>query len=213
MRNYQKSLLDPEQCVVVIIDHEPQMYFGVESKTRREILLNTAGLIKAAQAFDVPVIMTTVTEKEFSGQTATKLTGVCPTIVPIDRTLINCWEDDKLKNAVIATKRKKVLLAGLWTEACVTFPALSMKEDGYSVYVVADACGGATKTAHEMAMSRMVQAGVVPMTWQQTMLEFQRDWADKKTYQAVMDIVKEYSGAYGLGVEYAETMVPTHAQV
>lgn len=212
MRKYQNSLLDPEQCVVIIIDHEPQMYFGVESLNRRSIMDNTAGLIKAAKTFGVPVILTTVTEREFSGKTAKHLTDSYPELVPIDRTAINCWEDDNLKRAVTSTRRNKLILAGLWTEACITFPALSMMEDGYEVYVVEDACGGATRAAHEVAMSRLTQAGAIPLTWQQVMLEFQRDWSNKETYQAVIDIVKEYSGAYGLGIEYAETMVPGFGQ-
>ena len=139
---------------------------------------------------------------------AAKIQAVYPQATPIDRTAINCWEDQNLKKAVEGTGRKKLILAGLWTEACVTYPALSALEDGYEVYVVADACGGATKEAHDLAMLRMIQAGVKPVTWQQVMLEFQRDWANKDTYAAVMAIIKEHSGAYGLGVEYSETMLP-----
>ncbi|MCL1913559.1 MAG: hydrolase [Eubacteriaceae bacterium] len=210
MRKYQKSLLDPEQCAFIVIDHESQMYFGVESMSRRCIVNNTAALMKAAKAFGVPTILTTVTEKEFSGPIAKRLVDITPEQTPIDRTAINCWEDENLKKAAIATGRKKFLLAGLWTEACINFPALSMLEEGFEVYVVADCCGGATKMAHDMAMQRMIQAGVVPMTWQQTMLEWQRDWSNKDTYKAVMDIVKEYGGAYGLGIEYAESMVSAY---
>ena len=113
-----------------------------------------------------------------------------------------------MKKAVEGTGKKKLILAGLWTEACITFPALSAKLDGYEVFVVADACAGASKAAHDMAMLRMTQADIIPVTWQQVMLEFQRDWNNKDTYDKVMAIVKEFSGAYGLGVEYAETMLP-----
>lgn len=208
MRKYQKSLLDPEQCAIIIIDHEPQTYFGAESADRGRILNNAAGLVKTAQTFGAPVIFTTIAAKSFAGYAARKLTDIIPDAVPIDRTNINCWEDENLRAAVVTAKRRKLLLAGLWTEACVAFPALSMLEDGYEVYVVADACGGSTAAAHDMAISRMIQAGVVPLTWLQTLLEFQRDWGDKTTYQAVMDIIKEYGGAYGLGVEYVETMLP-----
>lgn len=208
MRAYQKSLLDPEQSVVVIIDHQPQMYFGVESAGRACILNNATALAKAAQVFAVPCVLTTVEARSFSGYMAAKIQAVYPQATPIDRTAINCWEDQNLKKAVEGTGRKKLILAGLWTEACVTYPALSALEDGYEVYVVADACGGATKEAHDMAMLRMIQAGVKPVTWQQVMLEFQRDWANKDTYAAVMAIIKEHSGAYGLGVEYSETMLP-----
>lgn len=207
MRNYPEILLDPADSVVVIVDHQPQMYFGVESAPRATILKNIIALAKTAQIFGVPCVLTTVAEAEFSGLLLSKIQSVYPGVVPIDRTCINAWEDENLKKAVLGCKRKNLLLAGLWTEACVTFPALSAKRDGHSVYVVADACGGATKDAHDMAVSRMTQAGVVPVTWQQVLLEFQRDWSNRDTYNAVMGVVKEYSGAYGIGVEYAETML------
>jgi nicotinamidase-related amidase len=208
MRNYQEVLLDPEQTAIVIIDHEPQMYFGVQSHDRQTVLNNVTALCRAAQVFKVPTILTTVAAQTFSGFLAQKIQNMYPQVVPIDRTCINCWEDQNLKKAVQGTGRRKIILAGLWTEACITFPALCMKQDGYEVYVVADCCGGASKEAHYTAMQRMSQAGVIPMTWQQVMLEYQRDWNNKDTYDAVMQIVKEFSGAYGLGVEYSETMLP-----
>ncbi|MDR1688419.1 MAG: hydrolase [Clostridiales bacterium] len=207
MRNYPETLLDPESCAVLIIDHEPQMYFGVESHTRTSIENNAAALAKAAQLFGVPCILTTVEAKTFSGFLYSKIQQVYPKAVPIDRTSINSWEDANLKKAVTATNRKKIVIAGLWTEACVTFPALCMKKDGYDVYVASDACGGASKETHDMAMQRMIQAGVKPMTWMQVMLEWQRDWNNKDTYNGVMTIVKDHGGAYGLGVEYVETML------
>jgi nicotinamidase-related amidase len=208
MRNYQKCLLDPAQTVIAIIDEQPQMFFGVESCSRGRIQNSVLGLAKAAKVFGVPCVLSTVEASSFSGWLYSKLQNVYTGINPIDRTSINAWEDAKFKAAVEGTGRKKLVLAGLWTEACVTFPALSARSDGYEVFVVADACGGATRQAHDMAMARMIQAGVVPMTWQQTMLEFQRDWNNKDTYNAVMAIIKEHSGAYGLGVEYAESMIP-----
>ena len=207
MRNYQECLLDPEQSVVMIIDHEPQMYFGVESHHRYAIENNVTGLARAAQLFNVPCILTTVTAQTFSGFSYSKVQAVYPQTAPIDRTCINAWEDQNLKKAVEGTKRKKAVISGLWTEVCVLFPALCMMKDGYEVYVVTDACGGASKEAHDMAVLRMTQAGVKPVTWMQVMLEWQRDWNNKDTYNGVMAIVKEHGGAYGLGVEYAETML------
>ncbi|MDR3269971.1 MAG: hydrolase [Peptococcaceae bacterium] len=206
-RNYQDCLLDPTQVAIVIIDHQPQMYFGIEGASRTTIVNNVVALAKTAQTFGVPCILTTVEANAFSGLLISKEQGVFPQTIPIDRTSINAWEDENLKKAVQGTGKHQILLAGLWTEACVTFPALSMKADGYKVYVVADACGGASKTAHHMALQRMIQADVIPVTWEQVLLEFQRDWNNKDTYNAVMSIVKEHGGAYGLGVEYAETMV------
>ena len=208
MRNYQQCLLDAEQSAVVIIDHQSQMYFGVEGTARQAIENNVTGLAKAAKLFNVPCILTTVAAKTFSGPTIKSLLDVYPGVQPIDRTSLNSWEDQNLKKAVEQTGRKKVVLAGLWTEVCVTFPALCMITDKYDVYVALDACGGATPEAHEMAVQRMVQAGVKPLTWMQIMLEWQRDWSNKDTYEGVMAIVKDHGGAYGIGVEYAENMLP-----
>ncbi|MDR2201366.1 MAG: hydrolase [Clostridiales bacterium] len=200
-------LLSPADAAVVIIDHQPQMYFGVESGPRDAVMNGVLGLAKTAQVFGVPCILTTVVADTFSGPIISKLQSVYPDTVPLDRTAINAWQDARLKAAVQKTMRKKILLAGLWTEACVTFPALAMKNDGYDVYVVTDACAGATKAAHYAAIQRMIQAGVVPVTWQQVLLEFQRDWANDATYPAVMSVIKEHGSAYGLGVEYTEAML------
>jgi nicotinamidase-related amidase len=120
---------------------------------------------------------------------------------------MNSWEDKKLVAAVKATGRKKLIMAALWTEVCLNFPALEALAEGYEVYIVTDASGGTTQEAHDMSVQRMIQAGAVPVTWQQVLLEFQRDWAHKDTYDAVMDLVREHSGAYGMGVDYAYTMV------
>ena len=207
MRNYPNVLLDPEQSIVIVIDHQPQMYFGVESTSRSAIENNVLGLAKAAKLFKVPCILSTVEAKSFSGYMYSKLQEVYPEVKPIDRTNINSWEDANIKKAVEGTGRKKVIIAGLWTEACVAFPALCMQQESYDVHVATDACGGATKEAHDMAILRMTQAGIKPLTSMQVMLEWQRDWNNKDTYAGVMSIVKEHGGAYGLGVEYTETML------
>ena len=207
MRDYQNVLLDPEQTLVLIIDHQPQMYFGVEGKSRSAIESSVLCLAKAAKLFNVPCILTTVEAKTFSGPMYAKLQEVYPKNMPIDRTAINAWEDINIKKAVSAPGRKKVIIAGLWTEACVLFPALSMMGEGFDVYVATDACGGATKEAHDMAILRMTQLGAKTLTSMQAMLEWQRDWANKETYQGVMAIAKEHGGAYGLGIEYSEAML------
>jgi len=208
MRAYQNSLLDPTQAVIALIDHEPQMFFGVESDCRNSVLNSVVGLAETAKAFGVPVILSTVEANTFSGPLVSKVQNVFPDIVPIDRTTLNAWEDTNFKKAVKKTGRKKLLLAGLWTEVCVTFPALSAIEDGYEVYVVADASAGSSKQAHQIALQRLVQAGAIPITWQATLLELQRDWANKDTYQAVTTVIKQYGGAYGLGMEYANALIP-----
>jgi nicotinamidase-related amidase len=126
----------------------------------------------------------------------------------LEHTSMNSWDDQIVRDSLAAAGRKKVVVSGLWTEVCNTTFALSaMKEGSYEIYMVADASGGTSVEAHKYAMDRMLQAGVVPMTWQQVLLEWQRDWARKDTYEATTSIVKEHSGAHGMGVDYAVTHV------
>lgn len=201
------SLLTPENSTMIFIDHQPQMAFGVASIDRQLLMNNTVGLAKAAKVFNVPTILTTVETKAFSGYMWPQLLEVFPDQTPIERTSMNSWEDAKFVAEVERIGRKKLVIAALWTEVCLTFPAIQAMEAGYEVYAVADASGGTSQVAHDISMQRIIQAGGVPVTWQQVLLEYQRDWAHKETYDAVMAIVKEHSGAYGMGVEYAYTMV------
>lgn len=207
MPNQTHTLLDPTNCTVVFIDHQPQMTFGVANIDRQTLVNNTIGLAKAAKVFNVPVILTTVETQGFSGPMWPQLTELFPGQKPIERTSMNSWEDKKFVAEVERIGRKKLVIAALWTEVCLAFPALQAMGAGYEVYAVEDACGGTSEVAHRAAMQRVVQAGAVPVTWQQVLLEFQRDWARRDTYDAVMKIVLEHSGAYGQGVEYAYTMV------
>ncbi|WP_434772529.1 hydrolase [Pseudomonas entomophila] len=201
------ELLNPNNSALILIDHQPQMAFGVQSIDRQTLKNNTVGLAKAAKIFNVPTLYTSVETKSFSGYIWPELLAVNPGAQPIERTSMNSWEDAKLVEAVNATGRKKLIMAALWTEVCLTFPALQAMEAGYEVYIVTDASGGTTQEAHDMSVQRMIQAGAIPVTWQQVLLEYQRDWAHKDTYQPVMDLVREHSGAYGMGVDYAYTMV------
>lgn len=201
------SLLTPENCTVILIDHQPQMTFGVTSIDRQLLINNTVGLAKAAKVFNVPVILTTVETKSFSGYMWPQILELFPGKEPIERTSMNSWEDAKFVAEVERIGRKKLVIAALWTEVCLAFPAIQALEAGYEIYAVADASGGTSQVAHDMALQRVVQAGAAPVTWIQVLLEFQRDWARKETYNDVMAIVKEHAGAYGVGVEYAYTMV------
>jgi len=201
------QLLNADNCAVIFIDHQPQMAFGVASMDRQLLVNNTIGLAKAAKVFNVPTILTTVETASFSGQMWPQLLDIFPGHAPIERSSMNSWEDKNFVAEVERIGRKKLVMAALWTEVCLTFPALQALEAGYEVYAVVDASGGTSAVAHDMAMQRIIQAGAIPVTWQQVLLEFQRDWARKDTYGAVIDIVKEHSGAYGMGVEYAYTMV------
>jgi nicotinamidase-related amidase len=208
MANPKLEVLTPQNSQLIFIDQQPQMAFGVQSIDRQVLKNNTVGLAKAAKVFNIPTTITTVETESFSGYTYPELLDVFPGKKVLERTSMNSWDDQKVRNALAAAGRKKVIVSGLWTEVCNTTFALSaMLEGEYEIYMVADASGGTSKEAHDYAMQRMVQAGVVPVTWQQVLLEWQRDWARRDSYDAVMDIVREHSGAYGMGVDYAYTMV------
>jgi nicotinamidase-related amidase len=206
-----EDLITPENSVFLFVDHQPQMFFGVGSHDRASIINATVGLAKAAKAFNVPTILTTVAAQSFSGNLLPTLQAVFADEKPIDRTSMNAWEDASVVEAVKATGRRKLVLSGLWTEVCLVLPALSAIAQGYEVFVVADASGGVTTAAHEHALLRMTQAGAVPVTWIQVLLELQRDWARQETYVPVTDIVKEHGGAYGLGLHYAGDFLGGHS--
>ena len=208
MHNPKLDLLTPSNSQIIFIDHQPQMAFGVQSIDRQVLKNNTVALAKSAKVFGIPATITTVETESFSGHTYPELLAVFPDHPLLERTSMNSWDDQKVRDALAKTGRKKVVVAGLWTEVCNNSFALeAMRDGGYEIYMVEDASGGTSKAAHDYAMLRMIQAGIVPVTWQQVMLEWQRDWARRDTYDAVMDIVKEHSGAYGMGVDYAYTMV------
>jgi nicotinamidase-related amidase len=203
----EKGLLTPDNCVVAFIDHQPQMLFGTSNFDRQSIINNTVALAEATRIFDVPVILTTVETKGFSGNMWPQLKAVYPDREPIERSSMNSWDDQKFVAAIEKTGRKKVVLCGLWTETCIALPTIQALHDGYEIYVAEDCCGDVSQLAHDNAMRRVVQAGAKPVTALSVLLEWQRDWAQRDTYDAVMDLVKRHFGAYGIGVEYAYTMV------
>ena len=203
----EKGLLTPDNCVLALIDHQPQMLFGVTNFDRQTIINNTVALAKTARVFGLPVVLTSVETKSFSGSVWPQLRAVFPNQEPIERSTMNSWDDKNFVAAIEKSGRKKIILAGLWTETCVALPTIQAIHDGYEVFVVEDCCGDVNQLAHENAMKRVAQAGARPVTALSVMLEWQRDWALKDTYDAVMDIVKTHCGAYGMGVEYAYTMV------
>jgi nicotinamidase-related amidase len=203
----EKGLLTPDNCVVALIDFQPQMLFGVANFDRQSIINNTVALSKAARVFDVPVVLSTVETTSFSGNLWPQVQAVFPKVAPIERSSMNSWDDENFVAAVRKSGRKKIVLAGLWTETCVALPTVQAIHDGYDIHVVEDCCGDVSQLAHDNAMKRVIQAGAKPVTSLSVMLEWQRDWAERDTYYAVMDIVKTHYGAYGVGVEYAYTMV------
>jgi len=208
MTSPKLEVLTAQNSQVLFIDHQPQMAFGVQSIDRQTLKNNVVALAKGAKLFKIPTIITTCETQSFAGFTYPELLDVFPDKALLERSSMNSWDDKKVRDALKAAGRNKVIVSGLWTEVCnVTFALSAMLEGGYEVYMVADASGGTSKDAHDYAMQRMIQAGVVPMTWQPVVLEWQRDWARKDTYDPLMAIVREHSGAYGMGVDYAYTMV------
>lgn len=206
-----RRLLAPQNSVLLLIDHQPQMAFATRSIDIVELRNNVTGLAKAAKVFKVPTVLTTVAEKSFSGPIFPELQKVFPDVKPIDRTTMNTWEDRRAVDVIKKTGKKKLVIAALWTEVCLVGPVLSALDDGYEVYFVTDASGGVSTDAHNMAVQRMIQAGATPVTWLQVMLEWQRDWARQETYDAVTGIAKEHGGGYGLGIIYAKEMLGEHA--
>lgn len=216
MSKAKLEVLTPQNSQLIFIDQQPQMAFGVQSIDRQTLKNNVVALAKSAKVFHVPTVITTVETESFSGHTFPELLAVFPEAPLLERTSMNSWDDQKVRDALAknaAEGRKKIVVSGLWTEVCnLTFSLSAMHDTDYEIYMVADASGGTTTEAHDYAMQRMVQAGVVPVTWQQVLLEWQRDWARRETYDPVLNIVKEHSGAYGMGVDYAYTMVHKSAE-
>ena len=206
MNAYHK-LYTPEDSVVVFIDHQPQMTFGVANIDRASLINNVTLLAKVAKEFKVPAILTAVETESFSGYIWPQLIDVFPGQAVVERTSMNSWDDAGFRKAIEATGRKNIIITGLWTEVCVTWPTIEMLGAGYNIYVVEDCCGATSTAAQEAALSRMVQAGAVRTTTIAALLEWQRDWKNREHYNALMGILKGQAGAYGSGVEYAYTMV------
>lgn len=201
------GLITKDNCAVAFIDHQPQMTFGVANIERQQLVNNVVLLAEAAREFGVPAVLTAVETESFSGYIWPQLMDVFPDQQPIERSSMNSWDDEAFRDAIRATGKKNIVLAGLWTEVCVAWPTLNMLAEGYNVYIVEDACGATSALAHDAAMRRCVQAGAVPMTTLATVLEFQRDWKNREHYDALMDLFRRRGGAYGSGIEYAYSMV------
>jgi nicotinamidase-related amidase len=201
-----QQLLSPDNCALLLVDIQPQMVFGVQSHDRQLVVNNAVALAKTAKAFGVPTVLTTITAQGFAGPMIPPIQALFPKQQPYDRGNINAWEDAAFVAAVERTGRRRLIVAGLWTEVCVTLPTLSAIEAGYSIYVCADACGGASTEAHERGMQRMLAAGAIPVVWEGVLSELQRDWTRTDTYDAVTRIVRDHGGAWGVGIEYVQAM-------
>lgn len=202
------ALLRPKDSIVVLIDHQPYQFTNLNSHEPTIIINNVTGLAKAAKVFAVPVILTTVIE-ERGGYIIKSLQDVFPEQKPVNRTFINTWEDPKVTDPVSKSGRKQLILAGLFTEICVAMPAIQALGEGYDVFVVTDACGGVTTEAHDMAVRRMVQAGVVPINWMAVAGEWQRDWARTDTAPGLGAVVLEHGGASGIALAWEMQLLAT----
>jgi nicotinamidase-related amidase len=200
-------LLTPQDCVVVLVDEQAGLAFAAGSSDRQTLRGNAVALARTAVAFGIPVVVSTSASKVYSGPLMPPLRAVLPDVVPVERRNMNLWEDEAARSAVLATGRKTLVIAGLLTEACVSFPVLSALADGYRVHVVTDACGGLTPASHEAALRRMEQGGAVLTSWLQFLLEMQRDWTRHDTYEAARAIVVDHGGGYGIGLDYARDMI------
>jgi nicotinamidase-related amidase len=201
-----KLLLNAGDHTLIMIDFQSQMSFATKSIDAVTLRNNAALVSEAAAGFGVSTILTTVAEKSFSGPMFEEITRAFPGQKLLDRTSMNTWEDTAVIEEVNRIGKPRIVLAGLWTSVCIVGPALSAIDQGFEVYVIADACGDVSEEAHERAMERMIQAGARPVTSLQYLLELQRDWARTETYDMTTGIAKRFGGAYGLGIIYAKSM-------
>lgn len=198
--------LTPENSILLLVDYQPQYAFATQSIGIDALLNNAAGLAKAAQVFKVPTIITTITAQAYGGPTFPQVQAAAPQVTPIDRTPINAWQDPRIAEQIRKSGRKKLIIAGLWTDNCVMLPALSALAEGFEVYVVTDASGDSDAASHERAVQRLVQAGAVPITWLPVMLEWQADWTRAETAGPVGKIISEHAGAMSIGAFYLQSL-------
>jgi nicotinamidase-related amidase len=204
------EMLTPQNSAIALIDYQPAMYQGVQSHDRIATMNNVQILAKTAKLFNVPTVISTVAKDSFSGPFMPEVTDLFPKHDIIDRTSMNSWLDANFRKAVHATGRKKFVICGLWTEACVMFPSLDMLKEGFEIYVPADACGDLSPEAHQRSIDRLIQAGAVPITSLQYMFELQQDWARSATYDGCMEIMKAHS-PYGVQVRFSKWALGEHA--
>jgi nicotinamidase-related amidase len=201
------SLMRPEDCALLLVDLQAGLAFGVGSEDRQVLLNNAVALAQTARVFGLPVVASTSASKVYSGPMMPAVQAAVPDVAPIERRSMNVWEDDHVRAAIETMGRKRLLISGLLTEACVTFGALSAMASGFEVLVVADACGGVTPTSHDLSLRRMEAGGAIMTSWIQVLLEFQRDWTRKETYADARAIVESNGGGYGIGLAYSRDMI------
>ena len=171
----KSSLLTPDDHSLLLIDHQYLQLLALRSHTSEAVVNNTTFLAKAAKLFKVPTLLTTAfAERQELFQ---EVQAVFPDQKAIDRSGLNSWDDPRVLDWVKKTGKKKLVMAGLWTEVCLSLPVIDALADGYEVYIVTDASGGGSTEGHERGVQRMVQAGAQPLTTIAYVSELQRDWA------------------------------------
>ncbi|RYY79216.1 MAG: hydrolase [Moraxellaceae bacterium] len=192
-------LLTPQNATFIIIDYQPVQVNSIASMDRQLLVNNIVGTAKTAVAYGLPIVHSTVNVKTgLNKPPIPQVREVLKEYPTYDRTSINSWEDTEFVEAVKATGRKKLIMTALWTEACLTFPALDALQEGYEVYVVVDAVGGTSAAAHEAALRRIEQAGGKLISLTQLLCELQRDWKRSDTVPDFMRIFIETGGTPGL---------------
>jgi len=202
------ALLTPDNCALILIDHQPFQFAGLRSHDTQTVINNVVALAKSAKNFGVPTLFTTVVE-ERGGYLLKQLQAVFPEQKPINRTFINTWEDARVVDWVKKTGRKKLVMAALWTEICLAMPVIHALGEGYDVFIVTDASGGVSVEAHEVAVQRMVQAGAVPITWSVFGSELQRDWARTATVPGTAEVLVEHMGNVGTSFLWEQQLLAT----
>ena len=201
------SLMRPEDCALLLVDLQAGLAFGVGSEDRQVLLNNAVALARTARVFGLPVVASTSASKVYSGPMMPSVQAAVPDVAPIERRSMNVWEDEAVRNAIVNTSRRRLIVSGLLTEACVTFPVLSALAERFEVYVVGDACGGLTPASHDFALRRMEAAGARVTSWIQVLLELQRDWTRRASYDQARAIVEAHGGGYGIGLAYSRDMI------
>jgi nicotinamidase-related amidase len=211
-KNGLEALLRPEDSFLALVDHQPFQYANMNSHEPTMIMNNVAGLAKAGKLFGVPTLLSTVL-KDRGGRLLQSVQDVFPEQSPIDRSLINSWQDERFVEAVRNSGRKQLVLASLWTEICLAMAAVQALGEGYDVFIVTDASGGASVEAHEMAVRRMVAAGAVPITWLAVASEWQRDWAREDTVGGFSNILLEHGGASSVALGWEQQLLTSERTV
>jgi nicotinamidase-related amidase len=200
------ALVTPENCVLLLIDHQPFQLANVNSHEPTMVINNVTALAKIGKAYGIPTILTSV-RGESGGKIFSQVQAVFPDQKPIDRTFINAWEDRRVVEAVRKTGRKKLVIAALWSEMCLAMPTIQAMGEGYDVYVVTDASGGVSPEAHDMAIRRLVAAGAQPITWLGMAGELQRDWARTEKLGEVTQILLDHGGASAAAIAWESQLL------